>query len=52
VRDWGVILGSAGCALTMWRYEQAYFADATIQTAVKTVGESLAKLPRKPCTRP
>jgi hypothetical protein len=52
VRDWGIILGSASCALTMWRYEQEYFADATIQTALRTVGESLAKLPRKPCTRP
>jgi hypothetical protein len=52
LRDFGLTLGSAGCALNMWRYEEAYFAQPEIQEAVRTVGESLAKLPRKPCRRP
>ncbi len=52
VRSWGMALGSAGCALNMWRYEPAYFDDPDIQAAVRAVAESLAQLPRKDCRRP
>jgi hypothetical protein len=52
VRSWGVVLGSAGCALNMWRYESGYFDDPEIQAAVKAVADSLAKLPRRDCVRP
>ena len=34
VRDWGILLGSAGCALTMWRYDPDFvtaLADRTLQ---------------------
>jgi len=52
VRDYGLALGPAGCALNMWRYEQEYFEKPEIQLALRTLGESLARLPRRPCTRP
>jgi hypothetical protein len=52
VRDFGLTLGTAGCALNMWRYEKAYHDRADIQRALQIVAESLAKLPQKPCRRP
>jgi hypothetical protein len=52
VRSWGIALGSAGCALNMWRYEPGYFDDPDIQEAFRAVAESLAKLPRRDCLRP
>jgi hypothetical protein len=50
VRDWGLYLGSAGCALNMWRFEQAYYDKPEIRTAFRTVADSMARLPRKSCT--
>jgi hypothetical protein len=35
----------------MWRYEQAYYDDADIRAALKTVGDSLARVPRTACGR-
>jgi hypothetical protein len=52
VREWGTLLGSAGCALNMWRYERAYFDKPEVQRALQQVGESLARLPGKSCRRP
>jgi hypothetical protein len=52
IKEFGLILGSAGCALNMWRYEREYFEKPEIQHALRTLGESLARLPRRPCTRP
>jgi hypothetical protein len=52
VRSWGMTLGSAGCALNMWRYEPGFFDDPDIQAALRAVADSLAKLPRRDCLRP
>jgi hypothetical protein len=52
IREFGLVLGSAGCALNMWRYDAEYFALSANQSAFKTVADSLAKLPRKGCGRP
>ncbi len=52
IKEFGQVLGAAGCALTMWRYERAYFDSAEIQAAFKSVGDYLAKVPRKGCGRP
>ncbi len=35
IREWGTVLGSAGCALTMWRYEPEYFNRSDIQRAIQ-----------------
>jgi len=51
LRNFGLILGSAGCALNMWRYEAEYFNNPENQSALRVIADSLAKLPRKSCTR-
>ena len=50
VRDWGLNLGTAACALNMWRFERAYYDKPEVQLALRTVADSLAKLPRKSCS--
>jgi hypothetical protein len=52
VRDWGILLGSAGCALTMWRYDGAFVLNADNQQAFNDVRSRLATLPAKSCRRP
>jgi hypothetical protein len=51
VRVVGLALGPYGCALNTWRYEQAYFDRPDVQSALRVIAESLATLPRRPCTR-
>jgi hypothetical protein len=51
VRDWGIILGSAGCALTMWRYDAYFMANADNKAAFRDVASRLASLPSTPCRR-
>ena len=52
VRDWGILLGSAGCALSMWRYDEAFVLNADNQQAFNDVRSRLATLPGKSCRRP
>jgi hypothetical protein len=52
VRDWGILLGSAGCALTMWRYDPGYMADPANVESFKEVAAKLASLPSRSCGRP
>jgi hypothetical protein len=52
VRDWGIVLGSAGCALTMWWYDDAFMADLANQQAFKDVADRLATVSNKGCRRP
>jgi hypothetical protein len=51
VRDWGITLGSAGCALNMWRYDSEFMSKAENQRAFSDVAQRLATLPRKACRR-
>lgn len=51
VRDWGIALGSAGCGLTMWRYDATFMGRADNQTAFADVAKALAKVPSKACMR-
>lgn len=51
VRRYGLALGPVSCSLAMWRYEQAYYDDANIRSALRTVGDSLARVPRTACVR-
>jgi PKD repeat protein len=51
VRDWGRILGVAGCAMNMWRYDQAFMAKPENQQAFGDVAATLATVPGKPCRR-
>jgi hypothetical protein len=51
VRDWGKVLGSAGCALTMWRYDATFLFKPDNAQALKDVATHLATLPARPCRR-
>ena len=52
VRDWGILLGSAGCALTMWRYDPDFMARPENVQAFRDVAAKLATLPARSCGRP
>jgi hypothetical protein len=52
VRDWGIVLGSAGCALTLWRYDPEYMADPANVASFREVAAKLASLPSRSCGRP
>jgi len=49
VRDWGITLGSAGCALMMWKYDDAFMANPENAQAFRDVAATLASLPAKSC---
>jgi hypothetical protein len=51
VREWGTVLGSAGCAMMMWRYDDVFMANPENQQAFKDVAARLASLPGKSCRR-
>jgi hypothetical protein len=52
VRDFGKTLGVAGCAMTMWRYDEAFMANSANQQAFQDVADLLATKPRTACRRP
>ncbi|HEY8259416.1 MAG TPA: hypothetical protein VIG08_17290 [Gemmatimonadales bacterium] len=49
VRDWGKILGKAGCALLSWKYDSAFLARTDNQQAISEVAITLSELSRKSC---
>jgi hypothetical protein len=51
VQEWGVVLGSAGCMLNMWRYERDYYDKPDVQRALGHVAGVLKGLPAKACRR-
>lgn len=51
VKDWGLVLGPAGCALIPWRYENELATDPDYEVVFKAVADSLRKFPGKPCRR-
>jgi hypothetical protein len=51
VRDYGLALGPAGCALLMWQYDSAFMADPGNLQVFKDLAGRLASLPRKSCRR-
>lgn len=52
VRDWGILLGSAGCGgLYMWRYDNAFVTDPANQQAFKDLAAKLSTLPVRSCLR-
>jgi hypothetical protein len=52
VREWGKVLGAAGCALTMWRYDANFMAKTENQEAFRAVAGYLATQPARSCRRP
>jgi hypothetical protein len=51
VLEYGGILGPAGCALLMWRYDPAFMARSENQQAFIGLAGKLAAEPAKPCRR-
>jgi hypothetical protein len=51
IRDFASVLGPAGCALAMWRYDDAFMADPANVQAFKDVTQRLSTLPRRSCRR-
>ncbi len=51
IQEFGTTLGSAGCALLMWKYSPTYAAQAAIQEAFGVVAGRLATLPTRGCRR-
>jgi hypothetical protein len=51
VLDVGRVLGPAGCAMMMWRYDDAFMAHPENQQAFKDLGDFLRTLPGRSCSR-
>ena len=51
LRDFGSVLGPAGCALLMWRYDQTYMSRTENKQAFADVAALLASQPAKQCRR-
>jgi hypothetical protein len=50
VRDFGLTLGPAGCAMLNWKYDSNFAAKPENQEAFSTIAVALAALPRPPCS--
>jgi hypothetical protein len=51
VREYGRVLGPAGCVMLMWRYDDAFMAKPENIQAFRDVAATLATAPRKSCAR-
>jgi hypothetical protein len=51
VRNWGSILGPAGCGLLMWKYDSTFMANPDNRSAFQYLADLLASTAGKPCTR-
>jgi hypothetical protein len=51
VRDWGRLLGAAGCALVMWQYDDDFMSKPENQRAFADLAGLLATMPAKSCRR-
>jgi hypothetical protein len=52
VRNNGLILGPAGCALTLWQYDSDFMSRAANQQAFQDLATRLATARARPCKRP
>jgi hypothetical protein len=52
VREYARVLGPAGCAMFMWRYESSFMANPDNIQAFRDVAAALASAQRKSCRRP
>jgi hypothetical protein len=52
VRTYGRTIGPFGCAMLMWRYDDAFMSNAANQSAFKDVASLLNSKPRRSCRRP
>jgi len=50
LRQFGNLIGPAGCALTMWRYDSDFMNRPDNQAAISDIAINLYGRPRRPCT--
>ena len=51
IRQWGKLLGTAGCGLFMYRFQYDFVSEPANLQAFKDVAAELAKTPARPCRR-
>jgi hypothetical protein len=51
IRNWGMALGQAGCALTMWHYDASFMANSDYVRTFRDVRDLLARTAGKACRR-
>ena len=51
MRAYGLALGPAGCALTLWRYDRTFMADTANQRAFRDIQTRLSGVPTRSCRR-
>jgi hypothetical protein len=51
VREWGLALGPAGCALLLWRFDNVFLSKAANMQALRDVGARMAVTPGRSCRR-
>ena len=51
VRTYGRAIGPSGCALLMWRYDDAFMSKSTNKSAFKDVASLLSSKPKRACRR-
>ncbi len=51
VREWGRTLGQAGCAMVMWRHDDAFMAKTANVQAMRDVASTLANSSGRSCRR-
>jgi hypothetical protein len=51
LEQWGLILGPAGCAMTMWQYDATFMSNTANQAAFKKIADRLATSPARACRR-
>jgi hypothetical protein len=51
VRDWGLLLGKAGCGLYMWRADNQFMANSANVQSLRDLASGLGTMPGKGCYR-
>jgi hypothetical protein len=51
LKDYGLVLGPAGCAFTLWQYDSDFMARSDNQLSFKDLAGRLATAPAKACRR-
>jgi hypothetical protein len=51
IREWGMVLGSAGCGLTMFHFLEEFMTQPANLQAFKDIASQLATIPPRPCRR-
>jgi hypothetical protein len=52
VKNWGLAIGAAGCAMQMWRYDGTFMSKSANVDAVRSVASMLSSKARRSCRRP